>query len=47
MWLPRWVMLLIWIGIGVAFAVMLLFFWWQGTLGYFFRGLATPPVERL
>jgi len=43
---PPWLAWVIWLAIGLATAVMLLVFWWQGTLGHFFHGLATvPPVK--
>jgi hypothetical protein len=45
--LPPWFFVLLWVGIGAAVIVLLVIFWWTGTLGAFFGGLATPPVERL
>ncbi len=45
-YLPPWLAWIFWVVIGVGIAVLLLTFWWQGTLGNFFQGLSAVPTVR-
>ncbi len=41
--LPPWLFWVFWPVLALLVIAMLAMFWWQGTLGYFFQGMATVP----
>ena len=44
--LPTWLTWVFWPVLALAVIAMLVTFWWNGTLGYFFQGMATVPAVK-